>query len=91
MIFFPDPWPKSRHHKRRLLAPEFLEITVQRLKRHGRLFIATDWDDYANAIHANLATPSKFSPRPAWRPLTRFERRGLRMGHAVREFAYGRI
>jgi tRNA (guanine-N7-)-methyltransferase len=97
--FFADPWPKKRHHKRRLLQREFLAVLHDRLLPHGRLFIATDWEDYADYIVEeskqvpgliNLAAPSMYAPRPAWRPLTRFELRGLRLGHVVRDFMLGR-
>lgn len=98
-VFFADPWPKKRHHKRRLLQPEMLAELRDRLCRHGRLFIATDWQDYADHIDAalaevaglrNLASPGSYAPRPAWRPLTRYERRGERFGHTVRDFMLGR-
>ncbi len=97
MVFFPDPWPKKRHHKRRLIQPEFLSLVAKKLKRKGRLYLATDWQDYADHIleitsdHPdliNLAGPAQYAPRPAWRPMTRFERRGLRLGHTVRDFLF---
>lgn len=96
-IFFPDPWPKKRHHKRRLIQPAFRDLLHAKLKRHGRLFIATDWADYAEHIldvmegepgFVNLAGPGVSAPRPRWRPLTKYERRARRMGHVIREFAY---
>jgi tRNA (guanine-N7-)-methyltransferase len=98
-VFFPDPWPKKRHHKRRLLQPEFIAALRERLRANGRLFIATDWQDYADHIGeamaqvgglVNLAAPAAYAPRPAWRPPTRYERRGGRLGHVVRDFVYGR-
>lgn len=90
LVFFPDPWPKKRHHKRRLVQVDFLRGLAPALADHGRLFLATDDADYAAAMAAaalaagyrNLA-PAGFAPRPHWRPLTRFESRGLRLGHAV--------
>lgn len=99
-VFFPDPWPKKRHHKRRLLQAGFVAALRERLKAHGRLFIATDWQDYAEHITTataavaglrNLAGNALYAPRPAWRPLTRYERRALSLGHTVRDFAFGRV
>lgn len=95
-IYFPDPWPKKRHHKRRLLNAEFAARLRPKLRRHARVFIATDWEDYALQIEAamaaagycNLAGRGHCTPRPAWRPLTRFEQRGLRLGHGVFNFAF---
>lgn len=89
-IFFPDPWPKTRHHKRRLIQPPFIALLVQKLKAGGRLHIATDCEDYAHSILGLLnATPALmnqaagngFAPRPAGRPATKFEQRGWRLGH----------
>ena len=89
-IFFPDPWPKTRHHKRRLIQPPFVALLVQKLKGGGQLHIATDCEDYAHSILNLLnATPALtnrtagngFAPRPAYRPPTKFERRGWRLGH----------
>jgi tRNA (guanine-N7-)-methyltransferase len=89
-IFFPDPWPKKRHHKRRLLQPAFVHALAERLAPGGYLHAATDWQDYATEIlatfHAEpllLNMASEFAPRPAYRPLTKFERRGLARGHGV--------
>lgn len=96
-IFFPDPWPKRRHHKRRLLQAHVARLLQMALKEHGRLFIATDWDDYAAHIQnimnqetelANLAGDAVYAPRPRWRPLTRYESRALRLGHPIRELVY---
>lgn len=98
-VFFPDPWPKKRHHKRRLLQPSFIASLRDHLRANGRLFIATDWQGYADHIAevmaqvgglVNLAAPSAYAPRPAWRPPTRYERRGGQLGHVVRDFVYGR-
>ena len=95
-IFFPDPWPKKRHHKRRLINSSLLSLIKPILKKHGRLFIATDWEDYAEQIievlgHQldviNLAGKNTYSPRPRWRPMTKFEKRGLNKGHQVFDFA----
>lgn len=91
-ILFPDPWPKARHHKRRLLKPLFVERLVAKLAGNGRLHLATDWAPYAEEMLAvvdacamleNEAGAGKYSPRPAWRILSRFERRGVGLGHVV--------
>lgn len=89
-VFFPDPWPKKRHHKRRLVQPAFAELAASRLAPGGRLHVATDWQEYAERILEVLtATPGLrnaaegFAPRPPWRPETKFERRGRRLGHGV--------
>ncbi len=95
-IFFPDPWPKKKHHKRRLINSSFLTLMKTVLKNHGRLFIATDWENYAKQIIKlidnelkiiNLAGENQYSPRPRWRPMTKFEKRGLNKGHQVFDFA----
>jgi tRNA (guanine-N7-)-methyltransferase len=91
-VYFPDPWPKKRHRKRRLLQPDFLELAASRLAEHGSLHIATDWQDYAVHIDAAVAACPSFSvavrrehggDRPLDRPVTRFERRGLKLGHRI--------
>lgn len=96
-IYFPDPWPKKRHHKRRLINPEFLNYLKPVLKQHGRLFIATDWQDYADQILTvcdsdhdllNLAGKGSSAPRPHWRPVTKFESRGEKLQHGVWDFVY---
>ncbi len=98
-IFFPDPWHKKRHHKRRLVQVEFAELLARRLKPGGLLHLATDWEDYAQhmltvlaAVEAfeNTAQPGPFTPRPEERTLTRFERRGHRLGHGVRDLVFRR-
>lgn len=98
-IFFPDPWPKKRHHKRRLIQPAFAAELRRVLKSHGRLFIATDWQDYAEHISSvvntkvgffNLAGESRRSPRPRWRALTRYEQRAVEEEREVFEFAFGK-
>jgi len=95
-IFFPDPWPKKKHHKRRLISASLLPLIKRVLKNHGRLFIATDWEDYAKQIIMlidnepniiNLAGNNQTAPRPRWRPMTKFENRGLNKGHRVYDFA----
>jgi tRNA (guanine-N7-)-methyltransferase len=89
-VYFPDPWPKKRHHKRRLLQPAFVHALARRLAPGGYLHVATDWEPYAVDVLATLGaepllanTAAGFAPRPAWRPQTKFEARGLRLGHAV--------
>ena len=89
-VFFPDPWPKKRHHKRRLVQPAFAALAASRLAPGGRLHVATDWQEYAEQVLAVLAatpglrnTASDFAPRPPWRPETKFERRGRTLGHGV--------
>ncbi|MBK7955563.1 MAG: tRNA (guanosine(46)-N7)-methyltransferase TrmB [Candidatus Accumulibacter sp.] len=96
-IFFPDPWPKSRHHKRRLLQPPFVALLASRLQAGGYLHCATDWEDYAQQMLAVLAaekslenTASGYAPRPDHRPQTRFEQRGLRLGHGVWDLVFRR-
>jgi tRNA (guanine-N7-)-methyltransferase len=97
-LFFPDPWRKKRHHKRRLIQPHFASLLRDKLKPQGRLFIATDWEDYAQHIlrvmeaagFINLAGEGAFAPRPRWRPLTRYERRSQALGHSVRELVYAK-
>ncbi len=92
MVFFPDPWHKKRHHKRRLIQPPFVALLVSRLRPGGLLHLATDWEDYAeqmlevcsaNDDLVNLAGQQGYHPRPEWRPLTKFEQRGRRLGHGV--------
>jgi tRNA (guanine-N7-)-methyltransferase len=99
LILFPDPWPKKRHHKRRLIQPAFAELAVSRLCRGGVLRLATDWAPYAQEMLAvlgaipaleNLAADAAFVPRPAGRAPTRFEKRGLRLGHEVWDLAFRR-
>jgi tRNA (guanine-N7-)-methyltransferase len=99
-ILFPDPWPKKRHHKRRLIKHAFAALLANRLKRHGRLYLATDWPDYALHMLAvldaepgliNLAGPGQFAPRPHWRPTTKYERRAQRLGHSFFDLIYGAI
>ncbi len=99
-IFFPDPWHKKRHHKRRLIQPEFVELLVSRLKPGGILHLATDWEDYAEQMmtvlsaNSNLVNNSgegRYAPRPEHRPLTKFEQRGERLGHGVWDLLFSRI
>jgi len=94
-VFFPDPWPKKRHHKRRLLQPLFVHALAERLGRDGYIHVATDWKEYAEETLAVLAAEpllrnsvEGFAPRPAYRPLTKFERRGLGLGHGVWDLVF---
>ncbi|MGZ5598335.1 MAG: tRNA (guanosine(46)-N7)-methyltransferase TrmB [Usitatibacter sp.] len=96
-VFFPDPWPKKRHHKRRLLQPAFVELAATRLAPGGVLHVATDWRDYAEQVLEVLRatrglenTAEGFASRPAWRPETKFERRGLKLGHGVWDLVFER-
>jgi tRNA (guanine-N7-)-methyltransferase len=96
-IFFPDPWPKKRHHKRRLIQPEFAELAASRVAPGGRLHVATDWQEYAEHVLAVLSavptlrnTAADFAPRPEARPETKFERRGLKLGHGVWDIVFTR-
>lgn len=100
VIQFPDPWPKKRHHKRRLIQPDFARLVVSRLRPGGLLTLATDWADYAahmlvvlNAEPGlrNDAPDGGYVPRPATRLKTRFEQRGERLGHAVFDLAYRKL
>ncbi|MDT0270332.1 tRNA (guanosine(46)-N7)-methyltransferase TrmB [Streptomyces sp. DSM 44915] len=99
-IFFPDPWPKKRHHKRRLIQPAFVALAASRLAPGATLHCATDWVPYADwmlevlsgsELLANTAADGGFVPRPAGRPLTRFERQGLAKGHEVRDLVFRRL
>ncbi len=99
LILFPDPWPKKRHHKRRLLQPPFVALVAERLKTGGVLRVATDWEAYAhwalavcsgNAQLRNLSPQGTFVARPAQRNVTRFEQRGERLGHAIWDLAFER-
>ena len=99
LILFPDPWHKKRHHKRRLIQSELVNLLVSRLRPAGRLHLATDWQDYAEQMLAvlganpqlrNLANNSGFVTRPDWRALTRFEKRGHRLGHCVWDLGFTR-
>jgi tRNA (guanine-N7-)-methyltransferase len=96
-VFFPDPWPKKRHHKRRLLQGAFVHALAERLESRGYLHVATDWEDYAGEILETLRaepllanTAPDFSPRPEYRPLTKFERRGMKLGHGVWDLLFER-
>ena len=96
-IFFPDPWPKKRHHKRRLVQSPLIALLATKLKPGGTLHVATDWQDYAEQILAVLSaeptlrnTAEAYAPRPAGRPQTKFESRGLRLGHGVWDIVFSK-
>ncbi len=96
-VWFPDPWHKKRHHKRRLIQPDFVAQLATRLAPGGYLHCATDWQDYAEqmlqvlcAEPALLNTATGYAPRPPWRPLTKFEQRGLNLGHGVWDLLFRR-
>jgi tRNA (guanine-N7-)-methyltransferase len=96
-VFFPDPWPKKRHHKRRLMSAAFVAELASRLEAGGYLHVASDWQDYAIEMLATLDaetllqnTSAGFADKPAWRPRTRFETRGLAKGHAVYDLLFRR-
>ncbi|OHC69397.1 MAG: tRNA (guanosine(46)-N7)-methyltransferase TrmB [Rhodocyclales bacterium GWA2_65_20] len=96
-IYFPDPWPKKRHHKRRLIQPPFVALLASRLQPGGYFHCATDWEEYAVQMLAVLGaepllknTAAGFAPRPDYRPLTKFEQRGQRLGHGVWDVIFRR-
>ncbi|HEY9143046.1 MAG TPA: tRNA (guanosine(46)-N7)-methyltransferase TrmB [Arenimonas sp.] len=98
-IYFPDPWHKKRHNKRRLVQPAFVDLLCQRLRPGGLLHLATDWENYAEHMWdvldaeprlRNRAGPRGTSPRPEWRRQTHFETRGLKLGHGVWDLLYDR-
>lgn len=98
-LFFPDPWPKKRHHKRRLVQLDFLEQVTARLKAGGYFHVATDWEDYAAHVLAvaarvpalsNIAGRRRYASRPDYRCRTRFERRGQELGHSIRDLVFER-
>lgn len=97
-VFFPDPWHKKRHNKRRLIQPPFVALLASRLKPGGYLHCATDWEEYAQQMLEVLSaepslvnTAAGFAPRPAYRPLTKFESRGLRLGHGVWDIIFKKL
>jgi tRNA (guanine-N7-)-methyltransferase len=97
MVFFPDPWPKKRHHKRRLIQPPFVALLASRLTSGATLHVATDWEPYAQQMlqvlegeSTLLNTVDGFAPRPSYRPATKFERRGDRLGHTSRDLVFRR-
>lgn len=96
-IYFPDPWPKARHHKRRIVQQPFTDLIWRKLRAGGEIHCATDWAAYAEWMRDvfagdpkwhNLGNADGYAPRPEWRPQTKFERRGERLGHGVRDLRY---
>lgn len=98
MLYFADPWPKKRHHKRRIVQPEFVQLVARKLEPCGEFHLATDWENYAEHMREVIdvapgfvnTTPGAFAPRPEDRPLTKFEKRGQRLGHGVWDLVYRR-
>ena len=97
LLFFPDPWHKKRHHKRRIVNQHFRDLVYRALKSGASIHIATDWQDYAESIAAQFLADARFSnegeangyaERPSYRPLTRFEQRGRRLGHGVWDLVF---
>ena len=96
LLYFPDPWPKKRHHKRRIVQPGFVALVARKLAAGGRFRLATDWEPYAvhmlEVLSASAALANEhdagYAPRPDSRPVTRFERRGERLGHGVRDLSF---
>jgi len=98
-LFFPDPWPKKKHHKRRIVQPEFCRLLVKKLLPGGYFHAATDWQHYAETMLRvlsaepnliNASSDGDYCPRPDSRPLTKFEQRGLRLGHGVWDLLFKR-
>ncbi len=98
-LFFPDPWHKARHHKRRIVQLEFVEVLRKKLKIGGVFHMATDWENYAEHMlevmqaapgYSNTSDTNDYVPRPEWRPLTKFENRGHRLGHGVWDLIFAR-
>ena len=97
-VFFPDPWPKKRHHKRRLIQPAFVALLASRMKRGARVHACTDWEEYARQILEVLSaepalknTAAGYASRPQARPETKFERRGLALGHHVWDLVFRKV
>ena len=97
-IFFPDPWHKKRHHKRRLIQSEFVKLLCAKIKLGGYLHVATDWQEYAEWVLEVLQaepllknTAQEYAEKPAYRPLTKFENRGIKLGHGVWDLVFSRI
>ncbi len=100
LLFFPDPWHKKRHHKRRIVQADFIELLAKKIKPRGCLHMATDWEDYAMHMLAvmeqlpafhNCAGTGNFSARPDYRPITKFEQRGQRLGHGLWDLLFERV
>jgi len=99
-LYFPDPWHKARHHKRRIVQPEFIENMRHKLAIGGVIHMATDWENYAEYMlevlqaatnFKNCSESNDYAPRPAWRPLTKFENRGNNLGHGIWDLLFERI
>lgn len=99
-LFFPDPWHKKKHHKRRIVQPTFVQLLRRKLKPGGIFHMATDWENYAEHMQEvmsaaegfeNLAGEGNYSPRPEYRPLTKFEQRGHRLGHGIWDLVFKKI
>lgn len=99
-LYFPDPWHKKKHHKRRIVQPHFIDLVRSKVQQGGVLHMATDWEDYAEHMLAvmesvqgweNTSTERPFVQRPEWRPETKFELRGKRLGHGVWDMLYERL
>ncbi|UTF58640.1 tRNA (guanosine(46)-N7)-methyltransferase TrmB [Gilvimarinus sp. DA14] len=99
-IYFPDPWHKKKHHKRRIVQPEFVQRIRRKLAPGGVLHLATDWENYAEHMkevmdaaegYRNTQSDGGYSPRPEYRPITKFEKRGERLGHGVWDLVYKKI
>jgi tRNA (guanine-N7-)-methyltransferase len=99
-LFFPDPWPKKKHHKRRIVQPSFTGLLIRKLKAGGYFHAASDWQHYAEHMLAvlseekrltNASLTGNFCPRPAYRPLTKFEQRGIRLGHGVWDLIFRKL
>lgn len=99
-LFFPDPWHKRRHNKRRIVKEEFIQLLRKKLQSYGQFHMATDWKDYAVQMlkemkaargFKNCSDNEDYIPRPAHRPMTKFERRGERLGHGVRDILFEKI
>ncbi len=100
LLFFPDPWHKKRHHKRRIVQPGFVELLARKLQHGGLLHMATDWENYAEHMletvgasraFRNCAGAGHYAEKPDYRPTTKFERRGRRLGHGVRDLLFARV
>lgn len=98
-LFFPDPWHKKKHHKRRIVQPEFAETIRKKLRIGGTFHMATDWENYAEHMmevmsaapgYRNVAGNGEYSPQPEWRPVTKFQKRGERLGHGVWDLMFER-
>ncbi|MGY8866302.1 MAG: tRNA (guanosine(46)-N7)-methyltransferase TrmB [Methylophagaceae bacterium] len=97
-LFFPDPWHKKRHHKRRIIQPDFVKLLAKKIKLGGHLHMATDWQHYAEQMLTDFSdntnfkncADDKYIPRPDYRPLTKFEHRGQKLGHGIWDLLYKR-